>query len=348
MTVSAARRRRLPLLAAAPALATLALAAAAPADAQALAFTVTNDAEQPVPADGALLRTMNTDFAIGYAPGEATRYSATFAGPDGIAVASPISCFSFGTTRNIDFRGNGAYTVTVQQYAENDRQCASPQGAARTVTFQIQSVVGIAPLSGPVLIREPGSFVTRPVTLSVDRNPGALSHEVRYAAGAVIGPDGGISGPTQEAFVDNTTSTTQLRLTTPGLYTVVARAKGFTTSTGQFFSPWSVPVQVRAFAPFDLQTLRFTDSRGPSYRIAGQVRETTARGKVRISLRKGNKGRFRTIGNVKLRRGAKFSKRFTLKRRGRYQLRVSFKGSATTAPGFQTNSIRISRRFLFR
>jgi hypothetical protein len=55
-----------------------------------------------------------------------------------------------------------------------------------------------------------------------------------------------------------------LRLTRSGRYVVVARAKGFSNPSGQFFSPWSPPVVIHAKAPFDVAGLTFPDPSGPT------------------------------------------------------------------------------------
>ncbi len=115
---------------------------------------------------------------------------------------------------------------------------------------------------------------------------------------------------------------------------MVSRAKGFTGTLGQFFTPWSAPVTVRVFAPFDFQsTPSFPDFRGDSYKLRGIVREKAARGsKVRISLARGYKGgRFHSIGKAKIRRGGKITKRFTIRNPGKYRLKYRFKGNSQGA-----------------
>ena len=100
----------------------------------------------------------------------------------------------------------------------------------------------------------------------------------------------------------------------PGVYVIAARAKGFTGSNGQFFSPWATPAAIRAFAPFDLKSFRWTDSRGPSYRFHATIMETSATGKVNVAIGRGTKGKYKSFGTAKIRKHA-FSKRFRLSHR---------------------------------
>ena len=134
----------------------------------------------------------------------------------------------------------------------------------------------------------------------------------------------------------------------PGTYVVAARAKGFTGSTNpQAFSPWATPVAFRAFAPFDLKSFRWTDSRGPSYRFSATIMETSATGRVNIAIGRGKKGKYHSLGTVKIRKHA-FSKRFRLNVTGTYRIRFKYKGSATIAPGAEIHAFRITRRVTFR
>jgi hypothetical protein len=94
-----------------------------------------------------------------------------------------------------------------------------------------------------------------------------------------------------------------------------------------------------------MQSVRFPDDKGPSYKLRGELREPSARGKVGIRLKRG-KGKWFSIGKAKL-RGGVFKKRFTLHRTGNYRVRYTFKGGATTAPGTIVQKIRITRRVYF-
>jgi hypothetical protein len=177
-------------------------------------------------------------------------------------------------------------------------------------------------------------------------NPGALTHDLRVARGGVLAPDGSISGPSQEVFADTTTGTAAVRLDAPGTYLMVGRATGYTGAAGQFFSPWSAPITIRALAPFDFSGApTCTDCRGPRYKLRGRLREKSASGKVTIKLARGNKGgKFRSIGKAKIRNG-KFTKKFTLHKPGTYRAKYVYKGNATVAPGTVTTKFRITRRF---
>jgi hypothetical protein len=333
---------------AAAATAALAALALAPAGAGAVQLTITDDAGNPVPLAGEpVLRNMSPTVGIAFAPDERTRYAATFAGPDGAGSATPIGCFSIPTRRQQDFRGNGVYTVTVQHFGERDTDCQTPVGPPEVHRFTIN---GFVTLGGPptrVLLRRPDSLVTQPVVLPFAGNPGALGNEVRFARNGVVGPDGAIAGPTGEGFVDSATGTVPLRLTQPGRYVVVARAKGFSTPTGQFFTPWTPPVTVDAIAPFDFESARIPDNRGPSYLVRLQIRERTARGRVSIAVARGTKGRYRSVGRATIRRDASLVKRLRLPRTGTYRVRFSYGGSATVAPGRVVMRLRVSRRVVF-
>jgi len=198
-------------------------------------------------------------------------------------------------------------------------------------------------------MRPAGSFSSIAHAFPVDANPGAGTHEIRYAAGAAIGPDGGISGPTQSAFLSSSGPFAEVRFTTPGRYTFVARAKSFSGSAGDYPTAWSAPVTVTVLAPFDLSFTSFPDSRGPKYQVRGHIREKTATGRVIVSIAKGHKGgKFRRLGRAKIRRDATFQLRFRQSKPGRYRLRYAYKGGPTVAPGAAVEKIRIKRRTFFR
>jgi hypothetical protein len=140
--------------------------------------------------------------------------------------------------------------------------------------------------------------------------------------------------------VDAATSTVPLRFSEPGRYTVIARARIF----GGAATPWTDPLRIRVFAPFDFSSSSFPDARGPRYRLSVRLREETARGRVRISVARNwtGRARYRSLGSVRIRNG-RFTKRFTLARTGKYRIRYRFAGSATTAPGTVTEKVRIRR-----
>ena len=335
------------------ALLTIAAATAVmPATAGALTPTITGDAGTPVPfTTPVTIRNMSPTFGVAFAAGENYNYSATLADAGGNQAATPVSCYSSSApgTRSVDYHGNGAYTATVTLYAPTDHSCAKAAVAApQSFQFVIAASVAVGAPAGRVLIRDPNSYVTKTLALPVTLNPGALGYDVQYAPGAVLAPDGSISGPSTTGYVDTTAGTIPLSLRTPGRYLVVARARGFSTGAGTFATAWSPAAVVNAVAPFDAQSLTIPDSRGPSYRIRLQLREATARGRVTIGIRRGTKGSFRSIGHATLGRNAVLGKRFSAHRTGTYTLRFVYRGSSTTAAGEIRAGVRITRRLLFR
>ena len=320
----------------------LAATAAIPAPARALTVTVAGDDGAPVALGGPVtIRTMIPRVGIAPGAGEPPYVSATFAGPDGVA-AAPAACGT-GATRTLDYRGNGTYTVTVERHAASDPDCRT-RGAAAQYRFAVAAGVVLTAPPGRVAFRTAGSSAPRPILVGATPNPGALAHEARVARDGAIAADGSIAGPSDDAPFDATAGHVALTVRAPGRYTVVARARGPVSATGQFFSPWSAPAQVVAVAPFDLAAIRLTDRRGPSYRIAGRLRERSARGRVAVACARGRAGgRFRRIGRARLSARAGFALRFALRRAGVYRLRLRFGGSETTAAGTVVRRIRVSR-----
>lgn len=335
-----------PIIAASAAL-LAALAAAVPA--QAASLTVTGDDGNPVPlAQNTPLgiRNMSPSIGVGFLPNEDANYSVTYTGPDGVAAATTVNCFTtkVPVNRGLDYRGNGNYTITVTNFAKADRNCATGR-SVETYTVAIGGVVAIAPPTKRHLIRSRNSYTTRTLSLPFGGNPGATLNEVVYARGGVIAPDGGISGPVQSAFVNPTTGTVDFRVSEAGSYTMVARASAY-GGAARFFTPWSAPVTIQAISPFDLTSLRFPDSRGPGYQLRGTLRDTKIRGRVSLAIARGKKGgKYRSIGRAKISSKGTFTKRFTERRTGNYRIRVKFGGSKTAQSGTIVNQIRISRRF---
>ena len=317
-----------------------------PWTAGAVTSNVIGDDGAPVPVTaGLVIRNMDAKVIFSLAPHEGL-ITAAVIGPDGVTpAASPLTCTSYTGPRGVDYRGNGVYTVVVQSFLPNDHNCTAVAGA-QIVRYSVSASVALSPPAGRIRIRRPGSFSTRVVNVPIALNPGALAYEVRYARGGAIGPDGAIAGASSEGFVDRAKSVVPLRLTRPGRWVIVARAKGYSTS-GQFFTPWSAPAVIRAVAPFDLDRVSFPDSRGPSYQLRGQIKERSARGSVSISIAPGRKGKFRSLGRAKIRRNGVFVKRFTVRQPGAYRVRYRFAGSATTAKGQVVKRIRISRQVFF-
>jgi hypothetical protein len=215
----------------------------------------------------------------------------------------------------VAYQGNGTYTVKYKTGADFN---ACEAAAEQSMPFVINASVSISPPAAqPLLLRRPGSFTSISFDVPVSLNPGADSYEFRYAPNATLGPDGGITGEAQNGFVNLQSGTASVTFSAPGRYTFVARAKSFRSDVP---TAWSPRVDVNVVAPFDLIAPRLTDARGPSYTVAGQVRETSATGKVTIAIGKGkNPKRFKTLGAAKIRKGGKFALRFRLTKLGSYR-----------------------------
>ena len=131
---------------------------------------------------------------------------------------------------------------------------------------------------------------------------------------------------------------------TPGTYTLVAHALAYSGA----FTPWSPPVTVRVFAPFDLvSNPSFSDDRGPSYKLGGTIREKAAQGKVQLRDQvRGKQGR-----QVPLARQGEDPPRRQVHQAlqsaspGKYRLRLRYKGNGKVLPGTITGTITITRRF---
>jgi hypothetical protein len=327
--------------------AAVAFVAVAPAAAQAATVAVTGDDGNPVainPAAPPTIRNMDVQATTTVTAADGTRYQTQVIGPDGVPASTASGCLNPAITNSwknfADYRGNGTYTVVVQSFSNTT--CTA---LARTTNFPytISAGVAIAQPQNWLLTRQPNELATNEHRFQFNQNPGAITYEVRYARGGVIGPDGAISGPSQEAFVDRATGTVPIRFDTPGDWVMVARAK-----TDDFFTPWSAPVHVQVKAPFDFQQVVFPDSRGPRYSLKGILREKAAAGtRVRIAIARGRKGgRFKSLGRPKVRRNGTFRLRFTVRRVGRYRLRYTYRGSSLVAGGTIVQGIRIRRRLI--
>jgi hypothetical protein len=331
----------------------IALLAGALAPASAVAaptVTVTGDDANPAALNMTTpigLRNMDITVAISVPSGDpATYWTAQVFGPDG-APATPLSsCLpkasSNTASASVEYRGNGLYSVIVRYYPASDSNC---DGTAPIRRFQYTIGAGTAVTAPPTKLRTrpANSFSLNRHPLGVTLNPGALSYEIRYARGGVTGPDGGLTGTTQQAFVNPADGLAQFTFDKPGTYVIVARARN-----GDFFTPWSAPTLVKAVAPFDLESVRFPDARGPSYKLRGQVRERAARGRVTIAWARGRKGgRFHRIGRAKINSKGRFTKRFRLRRTGVYRLRYTYRGSDLVTSGGVTERVRIRRRIFF-
>ena len=318
-----------------------------PASALASTATVTGDDGNPVALNTAApisIRNMAVTTEVTVPTAETPYYTSQVFDAAGTPASSLASCRATSVTPTaknfVDYRGNGTYTLRLRRFAASN--CT---GTASELSFQYTVNAGTA-VTAPILrllTRLPNSFLTRTHQIPVALNPGALSYEIRYARGGVVGPDGAISGPSAETFVSRTTGLADFRFDKPGRWLIVARAR-----SGIFNTPWSAPVTVSAIAPFDLDRVSFPDARGPSYKLRGQVRERLARGKVTISIARGRKkGKFRRIGKAKINSQGRFTKRFTVRRTGMYRLRYTYKGTSLVAGGRVTAQVRIRRRVFF-
>jgi hypothetical protein len=338
------RRSRRALLAATAAIGAVAIAPAAAS--AAVSVAVTGDDGNPIALGGTLnIRNMNPMLALSSTAADHFNLSVT--GPSGAKVATDLSCFSNYTTSSkpVDYVGNGVYTVTVANFTTNT--CTGTPASTQTLPFTITASTAVTSPPTAQLTRKPGSFVTNTIPLPIDLNPGALTTDAFVALNVAANPDGSLPGTPTPLFPDSATRTVGVPLDKgPGTYVIAARAKGFTGSNGQFFSPWATPAAIRAFGPFDLKSFRWTDSRGPSYRFNATITETSATGKVNVAIGRGTKGKYKSYGTAKIRKHA-FSKRFRLTT-GKWRIRFKYKGNSTVAGGFEVRTFQITRHVFFR
>ena len=338
------RRSWRALLAATAAIGAVAIAPAA-ANA-AVSVAVTGDDGNPIALGGTLnIRNMNPMLALSSTASDHFNMSVT--GPSGAKVATDLSCFTNDTTSSkpVDYIGNGVYTVTVANFSSNT--CTGAPVSTQTLPFTITASTAVTSPPTAQLTRKPGSFVTNTIPLPIDLNPGALTTDAFVAVNVAANPDGSLPGTPTPLFPDSATRTVGVPLDKgPGTYVIAARAKGFTGSNGQFFSPWATPAAIRAFGPFDLKSFRWTDSRGPSYRFHATIMETSATGKVNVAIGRGTKGKYKSFGTAKIRQHA-FSKRFRLST-GKWRIRFKYKGNSTVAGGFEVRTFQITRHVFFR
>jgi hypothetical protein len=332
-------RKKARIAATAVALAAAAVAAA-PASAATVSVTGDDGATQIPLANGSTtaLRNMKADVNVQPATGE--RYRLAVTAPGG-QTAATLDCYSIPTGDRLDYLGNGNYTGTLQVFTTSG--CSGTPKSTITFTIAVGASVAInLPATNKALIRKPGGTYV-PLQIPVAQNPGALSTQVNYARNGVIGPDGGITGASERAYVDAATGVASVTLFKPGRYTFVAHAEAYTSG---FFSPWSAPIVVRALAPFEFSGgVSFPDSRGPVYKLRATLRDKGGKGKVKILMARGWKGgKFRSIGKAKI-RGRVIKKTFTQHQVGKYRIRYVYKGSKVIAPGKITQKITIRRRF---
>jgi len=319
-----------------------------PATASAATVTVTGDDGNALPINTSAptaIRQLEVQYAVTFAASDGAYHKTTVIGPDGNAASSGSSCYPKSAIGNVsryaDYKGNGNYAVVVQTYTNS--ACTAGAKEARFL-YSVGAGTAISPPSGIVLTRQPNSFSTITHKVPVALNPGGLAYEVKYARGGVIGPDGGISGPSADAFLDRNTGIADARFTEPGSYVMVARIKD-----GDYYTPWSAPINFQVKAPFDLSYVGFPDQSGPSYKLRAILRDAYARGKrVTVYYAKGKKGgKFRKLGrSSKINSKRAFTLRFTMRRPGTYRLQYRFKGNSLVLGGKITQRIKIRRRIL--
>jgi hypothetical protein len=314
----------------------------APATANAaVTATLTGDDGQPAPLTAGApptIRNMSASAAVQVPAGTAKSWKWVATDPTGVA-ATTESCWNSlaEDSSRVNYRGNGAYTLTVTTYTATN--CASGAQAPIVFSWNVAASVVVGQPAGPLMTRPANTSVTSTHLLDFSGNPGATNYEIRFAKGGVIGPDGAISGPSTTAIVDSATGKIRFwNFDGPGQYVMVARAQ-----SGDYYTAWSPAVAVTLIAPFDLSSVSFPDSRGPSYQVRGIVREKSAGSRVTIAVAKGKKGkRFRTLGKAKVNSQGVFKLRFRLSR-GTYRVRYSFRGTSTVARGTVYEVITIRR-----
>jgi hypothetical protein len=320
-----------------------------PATASAATVTVTGDDGNALPINTSAptsIRQMGVTYTATFASTDGAYHKTVTLGPDGVPASSATSCYSKSAigsiNRPVDYKGNGTYTVVVQTFTNS--ACTAGAKEQRFL-YAIGAGTAITPPDGVKPNRQPNSFSSIVYKVPVALNPGGLSYEVKYAKGGVIGPDGGISGPSRDAFLDRNTGLADVSFLEPGSYVMVARVNG----GGGYFTPWSAPITFRIKAPFDLSYVGFPDDDGPSYKIRAILRDPYARGKrVTVYYAKGKKGgKFRKLGrSSKINSKRAFTLRFRMRRPGTYRLQYRFKGNSLVFGGKITQRIKISRRIL--
>ena len=327
-------------------LASLTLLALLPASASAATATVTGDDGNPVAINTTAptpIRNMSVRYSATMGASDAAYHKTVVLGPDGAAASSGTSCYPKSAIPTIDriadFRGNGTYTVVVSTYTNN---ACTAGGKEQRFLYAINAGTAVtAPAAPYLLTRQKGSFTSITHRFGVALNPGASIYEFRYARNGVIGPDGAIAGPAEDPFVSHSQGFSDTTFREPGKYVGVIRAM-----SNNYFTPWSAPITFTVKAPFDLSYVTFPDSRGPSYKLRAQMRDTFARGKrVTVYIAKGRKGgKYRKLGrSSKVNSRGRFTRRFRLSSPGRYRVQYRFKGSSLVVKGKVTEGIRISR-----
>ena len=207
----------------------LAVAAAVPATASAApTVTVTGDDGNPATLSATAplgIRNMDVTVTVAVPGTDTASYTAQVVAPDDVAAAPALSCTDpdalASRTLFADYRGNGPYTVVVRYH--RGANCTGTV-SERRFQYVVNAGTAVTPPPTRVLTRPPNSLVTDDARDRRRAQPGAFGYEIRYALGGVVGPDGAISGPSAEAFLDTTTGLADFRFHQPGRYVIVARA----------------------------------------------------------------------------------------------------------------------------
>ncbi|MDA0185266.1 hypothetical protein OJ997_33485 [Solirubrobacter phytolaccae] len=310
-------------------------------------MTITGDDGNPaaltagVPAS---IRNINVQAALAVPAGEGASWKWSVVGPAGTTATSIATDYCWTSVRQdsgrIVYQGNGAYTLTLQQFTDN-RCTSAPTNT--TYSWAVSASVALGQPAGPLLARPANNLTSNTHLLDFAGNPGASYYEIKYAKGGVIGPDGAIAGPTNSASVDDATGKVKFSpFDGPGAYVMVARAIYGTAGTA-----WSAPITINVQSPFDVSFVSFPDRRGPSYQLAATIREKAIAGsRVTVAVAKGKKGKkFRTLGKGKVNSKGEVKVRFRLAR-GTYRVRFSFSGNSLVAKGTQYGTMTIRRVIL--
>lgn len=294
-------------------------------------------------APGLTISNMEPRVTVSAPPEDGEKYyQYSVVGPNGAAVATDSACLKlkFGAiARIVNFVGNGTYTMTTSLFS--DSSCSTPVAGGASGSFVINAGAVVQTPTTTLLTRDAGSFSTKSYAFPAAVSPNGRQ-QILYRKEGVFDPVTGISGATITDSLFASSGQTTVSFREPGRYLFTTRAGA---GSPQAFTAWSAPQYVNVKAPFDLSTSRWLDARGPSYRVRLQFREARFNGRVKLRVRKTSGGRYKTIGTVKARNGV-ITKRFTLRRSGRYQLRVETTGSSLVAPGRFTLGFRITRRII--
>lgn len=283
------------------------------------------------------VRTLEPTIRLRLQPNATQSYAVSVTGPGGVAAAS-AACGQLADGLVVGYRGNGVYNVIVTSYFSST--CDDQAGPAQSYSYTQAATVGLTAPAAPVLLRDAGSTVYKPITVPVVRVAGG-SVQVQYAKNGTVDPAGGILGGGTPGSTDATGTTATFVAREPGPYVVVARQaiEGFAT-------PWSAPAIVTAMAPFDLKTVQYPDTGGPVYQVRGVVREpAAAKGTVTVAIARGaSGGSFKAAREVTVGSGGAFTARFKATS-GTNRIRFSFRGNTFIARGEQIKrfSVRSGR-----